>query len=77
MITGLPAYQPPVVESVYFYCRVHYRVFVGIEDYQARFAEKEAQEMGATFIDARITPFYECECGQVLDFAPEGFLTVQ
>jgi hypothetical protein len=45
-------YMPPVVESVFCYCRAHYRVFVGVEDYQARFAEKEAQEMGAVFVDA-------------------------
>jgi hypothetical protein len=69
MITGLPAYQPPVVEDVYCYCRRAYRVFVGSEDYQAAFAEKEAMEMGALFIDARFTPFVTCACGQVLDFA--------
>ena len=77
MIIGLPAYQPPVVESVYCYCRRFYRVFVGNEDYQARFAEKEAAEMGATFIDARQTPFYECTCGQCLDFAIESTFTIQ
>jgi hypothetical protein len=77
MITGLPPYTPPFVESVYCYCRAHYRVFVGCEDYQARFAEKEAQEMGAVFVDARRTPFYQCECGQVLDFALECVLAVQ
>lgn len=75
MITGLPPYTPPVVESVFCYCRAHYRVFVGVEDYQARFAEKEAQELGAVFVDVRVTPFYQC--GQVLDFAPEGVWTVQ
>jgi hypothetical protein len=59
LITGLPPYLPPVVESVYCYCRAHYRVFVGGEDYQARFAEKEALEMGAVFVDARVAPFYQ------------------
>jgi hypothetical protein len=59
MITCLPPYTPPVVESVFCYCRAHYRVFVGVEEYQARFAEKEAQEMGAGFVDARRTPFYQ------------------
>lgn len=52
MITGLPLYTPPVVESVLCYCQVYYHVFVGTEDYQARFAEKEAKEMGAVFVDA-------------------------
>jgi hypothetical protein len=77
MITVLPPYTPPVVESVYCYCRAHYQVFVGVEVYQARFAEKEAKEMGAVFVDARRTPFYQCECGQVLDFALECVLAVQ
>jgi len=77
MITGLPIYKPPIVESVFCYCRAYYRVFVGVEDYQARFAEKEAAELGAIFIDSRWTPFYQCSCGEVLDFAPECVLTVQ
>ena len=49
-------------------------MFVGVEDYQARFAKKDVQEMIAVFVDARWTPFYKCECGQMLDFAPEGAL---
>ena len=77
MITGLPAYQPPIVESVFCYCRAHYRVFVGTEDHEARFAEKEAAEMSAIFIDARHTPFMTCTCGQALDFAPEGVFKIQ
>lgn len=77
MITGLPPYAPPVIESVFCHCRAHYRMFVGVEDYQARFAEKEAVKLGAIFIDARTTPFYQCECGQVLDIVLDGVLTVQ
>jgi hypothetical protein len=61
---------------VFCYCRAHYRVFVGVEDYQAQFAEKEAQEIGAVFVDARRIPFVPCECGQVLDFVPECALSV-
>jgi hypothetical protein len=76
MITGLPAYQPPVVEDVHCHCRAHYRVFVGVEDYQAQFAEREAAEMGAIFVDARRTPFMICRCGQALDFALESSLLV-
>lgn len=76
MITGLPGYVPPVVEDVYCHCRAHYRVFVGVEDYQAQFAEKEAGELGAVFVDARVMPFVICECGQALDFAIESSLMV-
>jgi hypothetical protein len=74
MITGLPAYRPPVVESVRCYCGKFYHVYVGSEDYQAQFAEKATEKLGAIFIDARLTPFYQCECGQVLDFSPETSL---
>jgi hypothetical protein len=77
MSNHLPQYSPPIVESVRCYCRRLYRVYVGCEDHQARFAEKEAAKLGAIFIDARQTPFVICACGQVLDFAPECVLTVQ
>jgi hypothetical protein len=36
-------------------------VFVGCEDYQARFAEKEAQEMREVFVDALAKEFGEPE----------------
>ena len=77
MITGLPAYKPPIAESVRCYCRSFFFVFTGEMDSQAREAEQKAQEMGAVFVDARLTPFYQCECGQVLDFCPEASLTIQ
>jgi hypothetical protein len=76
VITGLPAYKPPVVESVHCYCRRFYRVFTG-EQYQLKLAQKEAGEMGARFVDARVEPFVTCACGQVLDFAPEASLMIQ
>jgi hypothetical protein len=77
MITGLPAYRPPVVEDVYCHCRRFYRVYVGSEEHRACFAEKIAQDIGAIFIDARSTPFYQCECGQSLDFTLEASLMIQ
>jgi hypothetical protein len=77
MITGLPAYVPPLVEDVRCHCQAHYRVFVGVEDYQAQFAEKEAAELGAVFVDARLSPFVVCACGQVLDFSPECTIVIQ
>jgi hypothetical protein len=77
MITGLPTYMPPVVEDVYCICRTHYRVFVGVEDYQAQFAEREAMELGAVFVDARRMPFIACACGQALVFAVDCALTIQ
>jgi hypothetical protein len=77
MITSLPAYRPPTAEDVHCYCRRVYCVNLGVEDYQARFAEKVAQEIGAIFIDSRVTPFVTCAFGQSLDFAPECSLLVQ
>jgi hypothetical protein len=76
MITGLPPYREPVTQDVRCPCRRYYRVFTGAEDYQARFAENEAIELGARFVDARREPFLTCSCGQVLDFAPEVSLMV-
>jgi hypothetical protein len=46
-------------------------------DYQAREAEQQAEELGAVFVDARLTPFFQCACGQMLDFCPEASLTIQ
>jgi hypothetical protein len=57
-------------------CRRYYRVFTGAEDYQARFACGEADQMGARFLDARVEPFVVCACGQVMDFASETSLMV-
>jgi hypothetical protein len=66
-----------VVEGVRYYCWACYQVYVGTEDLQAIFAEKEAAQMGAVFMHGRKTPWFECACGQVLDFAPEYALTIQ
>ena len=39
-------------------------------------AKERAANMGATFIDARSTPFMTCECGQALEFLPDESLMV-
>jgi hypothetical protein len=77
MITGLPPYREPIVQSVRCLCGRFYSVFLGSEDYQARFAEKQAIEIGARFVDSRLEPWLLCPCGQVLDFMPECTVTVQ
>jgi hypothetical protein len=68
--------MPPVVEDVRCICRAHYRVFVGVEDHQAQFAQREAAQLGAVFVDVRRTPFVICECGQSLDFSLESSLMI-
>jgi hypothetical protein len=77
MITGLPAYKPPIAQPVRCYCRSLYFVFTGELDSQAEKAQQTAQQMGARFVDARLTPFYQSECGQMLDFAPEHSMLIQ
>jgi hypothetical protein len=77
MITGLPAYQPPVAEPVRCYCRSFFLLYTGVSDYQAQEVRRQAEDCGAFFIDSRETPFYQCECGQVLDFAPEASCMMQ
>jgi hypothetical protein len=34
-------------------------------------AKQRAEDMKATFVDSRVTPFMQCSCGQVLDFLPD------
>lgn len=77
MITGLPSYRPPVVEPVRCVCRRFYRVYVGADDYESSLAEREALKVGAVFVDARRSPWFVCECGQSLDFAPEASMMIQ
>jgi hypothetical protein len=55
MITGLPAYKPPVAEPVRCYCRSFFFVFTGEMDSQANQAERKAQEIGAVFVAKRVT----------------------
>jgi hypothetical protein len=77
MITGLPPYREPIIQDVRCVCRRFYRVFSGSEDYQARFAKGEAEQMGARFVDARVEPFVICACGQILDIALETSMMIQ
>jgi hypothetical protein len=73
---GMPPYPEPVIQDVRCVCGRLYRVFTG-EDYQLRLAKKEAREVGAIFIDARVTPFFPCRCGEILDFTPDTSVMIQ
>jgi len=66
-ITGIPNYTSasPVECSVRCACGLRYLVFTGDDETSAR---ARAVELRATFIDARVTPFMNCECGELLDF---------
>ena len=71
MITGLPAYVPPQLQEVRCPCGSLYLVHTGAGEERATEGREHAEVRGARFVDARRTPFLQCECGQALDFAPE------
>ena len=81
MITGIPNYTGalPIEYSLRCSCTRRYLVFTGmgamIGDARTR-AEERATEMKAIFIDARSTPLMNCDCGQALDFMPDGSVIV-
>jgi hypothetical protein len=75
MITGLPAYKPPIHQTLRCVCSRYYLVYLGARsefDSQAYdVAREDAERRGCTFVDARATPFMNCSCGQPLDFTAE------
>jgi hypothetical protein len=78
MITGLPPYGAlPIEYSMRCLCDRRFVVFTGarqsIGDAEGR-ARERAANLGATFVDARSTPFMNCECGQALEFLPDESL---
>lgn len=80
MITGLPAYKPPISQTLRCVCRAYYLVYMGAPfpfDHRAYEAAREdAERRGCIFIDARITPFMNCACGEVLIFVEDEVSTV-
>jgi hypothetical protein len=77
-ITGIPPYQPPIEQSLRCLCGQLYVVYLGggIGDAEERVRER-ATMLKAQFVNAQTTPWLVCSCGQVLDFMPEGSLSVQ
>lgn len=72
MITGIPAYKSPIEQSLRCVCGIRYLVLMSdsIGDAEGR-ARARAEAIRSTFVDARLTPFMMCECGQALDFVEE------
>jgi hypothetical protein len=72
MITGLPDYRPSIEQSLRCTCGIRYVVYLGGApahlEMRAQAAVEQARILRARFVDARVTPFANCECGEVLDF---------
>ena len=81
MITGIPYYTGalPIEYTLRCSCSRRYLVFTGmgriVGDAETR-ARERAEQMQAQFIDARSTPFMNCDCSQFLDFMPDDSMVV-
>jgi hypothetical protein len=78
MITGIPAYQSPIEQSIRCLCGLRYLVYFGGGIGQAEERAKErAAQLQAQYVNAHIQPWQVCECGQVLEFMPELSYSIQ
>jgi hypothetical protein len=78
MITGIPAYQTPLEQSLRCTCGARYIVFFGDGIGGAESGNIErAAALKAQYINAQLKPWLVCECGQVLDFMTEVSFSVQ
>jgi hypothetical protein len=71
MITGLPPLVAPIEQSIRCVYGLRYVVFIGGSDFDqaaCEAARDRASQMNAQFVDARIVPFMQCRCGDLLDF---------
>jgi len=77
-ITGIPDYRPPIEQSLRCSCGARFVVFLGggIGQAEARARERAAM-LKAQFVNAEISPWLVCGCGQLLELMPEGSLSVQ
>lgn len=77
MITGIPDYKEPIEQSLRCTCRTRYVVFLGgagrFYNALCSAAQDHAKMLRAVFVDARSTPWMNCqECGGLLDFTNEA-----
>jgi hypothetical protein len=77
-ITGIPPYRSPIEQSLRCPCGARFVVYLGggMGQAEARARERAAM-LKATFVDAHLTPWLVCECGQLLDFMLEESLSLQ
>jgi hypothetical protein len=80
-LEGIPPYKSPISQTLRCVCGHRYLVYLGapslFDDRACEAAREDAGRRGCQFIDARLTPFMNCECGQLLDFSSECSLTIQ
>lgn len=80
MITGIPEYRAPIEQSLRCVCGLRYLVYLGaplqFNQQACEAARERTEQMKAQFVDARITPWLACSCGQLLDFYEENSLIV-
>jgi len=77
-ITGLPPYTTPIEQSLRCTCGARYVVYLGggLGDAEGR-AQQRAAMLRAQFVNAELTPWLVCGCGQLLELMPEGSLIIQ
>lgn len=66
MITGLPAYASPAIQSLRCRCGVRFVVLISDSDNEQA-ARMDAIRLNADFIDARRLLAFECYCGLVIE----------
>jgi hypothetical protein len=76
MLTGLPDYRPPIEQSLRCVRGQRFVVYLGaplpFNNRALKAARERAEQMGASFIDARQTPWLICDCGEALIFVEDA-----
>jgi hypothetical protein len=79
-LEGIPPYKSPISQTLRCVCGHRYLVYLGapslFDDRAFEAAKEDAARRGALFVDARITPFMLCRCGEALIFVDDECLTV-
>jgi hypothetical protein len=76
VFTGLPDYRPPIEQSLRCRCGQRFVVYLSapliFEEQALEAATDHATMLQARFIDARLTPWLICACGEILMFVEDA-----